>query len=530
MAVIADQTSFKTPSGTRSLGRRLGLAGFGAWWRRELAAALPESIRSFFDARRALPVLAFEGATATLWRPVDANGRRQLAEAARIGLDGEASVVAAAGRNALAPLVRSVGGTPRVVIALSPRTALRKTLTLPAAIEDHLRHAIAYDLERHTPYKPSEHYFVAIVTDRDHARNTLKVDLAAARRSIVDAALRQAESFGAQVVGITIDPPRLAARSPIDLLPDDRRLPSLRNARWQVLVPAILLAAGVLAALVLPVWQMREEAIALTQATEEARQRAQVSDALRTDLERRVGDYNFALERKYAFPSTVQVLDDVTRILPDDTWLTQLELHTSRSGKEVQRELTLRGESANAGRLVSLLEDSKIFSQSAPRSPTTKIQPGPGEIFDISTHVKPLPPPTALPLDKAALPPTPARGAAPSSAAKPPAKVPATAAAPASAGPATSAAPATANPAPGAPATANAPEASVTAPGQSAASLQPGAPSSVSSTPPASVPLTTPAGDTATPTKSLATPATTAPPAAFGPLPGTPSPSPRGKS
>ncbi|HET9670972.1 MAG TPA: PilN domain-containing protein [Casimicrobiaceae bacterium] len=523
MAVIADQTSFKTLPGTRSLGRRLGLTGFGAWWRRELAAALPESVRSFFDARRALPVLAFEGATATLWLPVDANGRRQLAEVGRIGLDGEASVVAAAGRNALAPLARSVGGRPQVVIALSPRTALRKTLTLPSAIEDHLRQAIAYDLDRHTPFKPSELYFDAVVTDRDHVRNTLKVDLAAARRSIVDAALRQAESFGAQVVGITIDPPRLAARSPIDLLPDDRRLPSLRNARWQVLVPAILLAAGVLAALVLPVWQMREEAIALTQATEEARQRAQVSDTLRTDLERRVGDYNFALERKYAFPSTVQVLDDVTRILPDDTWLTQLELHTSRSGKDVLRELTLRGESANAGRLVSLLEDSKIFSQSAPRSPTTKIQPGPGEIFDISTHVKPLPPPTALPLDKGALPPASARGAA-ASAAKPPAKAPATAAAPASA------APATANPAPGAPATANAPEASVTAPGQAAASLQPGAPASVSRAPPASVPPTTAAGDTATPPKSVTTPTTTAPPAAFGPLPGNPSPSPRGKS
>jgi general secretion pathway protein L len=534
MAVIADQTPFKTPSGTRSLGRRLGLTGFGAWWRRELAAALPESVRTFFDARRARPVLAFDGATATLWLPVDANGRRQLAEAARIGLDGEASVVAAAGRNALAPLVRSVGGTPQVVIALSPRTALRKTLTLPSAIEDHLRQAIAYDLDRHTPFKPDELYFDAVVIDRDHARNALKVDLAAARRSIVDTALRQAESFGAQVVGITIDPPRLAARSPIDLLPADRRLPSLRNARWQIIVPAILLAVGVIAALVLPVWQMREEAIALTQATDEARQRAQVSDALRTDLERRVGDYNFALERKYAFPSTVQVLDDVTRILPDDTWLTQLELHTSRSGKDVQRELTLRGESANAGRLVSLLEDSKIFSQSAPRSPTTKIQPGPGEIFDISTHVKPLPPPTALPLDKTAPPPTPVRAvAAPASASSAPATASARATAPAPANPASTAgAPAAASAPPTAPATGHTAETSVTAPGQAPASVQPGA----GGNPPAtgtgalSAPAASavPAG-AAAPQKPAAAPATP-PPAAFGPLPGNPSVSPRAKS
>ena len=68
----------------------------------------------------------------------------------------------------------------------------------------------------------------------------------------------------------------------------------------------------------------------------------------------------------------MQVLEDVTRILPDDTWLTQFELHSGR-GKDAPREITLRGESANAGRLVSMLEESKLFTQAAPRSPTTKI-------------------------------------------------------------------------------------------------------------------------------------------------------------
>ena len=29
--------------------------------------------------------------------------------------------------------------------------------------------------------------------------------------------------------------------------------------------------------------------------------------------------YNFALQRKYAFPSAVQVVEDVTKLLPDDT-------------------------------------------------------------------------------------------------------------------------------------------------------------------------------------------------------------------
>ena len=140
-----------------------------------------------------------------------------------------------------------------------------------------------------------------------------------------------------------------------------------------------------------------------------------MSESLRAQLERQVGDYNFALERKYAYPGAVRVLEDVTRILPDDTWLTQLEIKTSARGKDAQRDVALRGESANAGRLVTLLEDSKLFTQAAPRSPTTKIQPGPGEIFDVGAQLKPLPPPPPIALAAAdtAAKAAPPNGAAP---------------------------------------------------------------------------------------------------------------------
>ena len=109
-------------------------------------------------------------------------------------------------------------------------------------------------------------------------------------------------------------------------------------------------------------------------------------------------DYNYVLGKKYGFASQVQVLNDVTKLLPDDTWLTQLEVKNTSKGKELRRELLLRGESANAGRLVSLLEESKVFIDAAPRSPTTKIQPGPGEIFDLGAQLAPTPAPPPVQL------------------------------------------------------------------------------------------------------------------------------------
>ena len=132
------------------------------------------------------------------------------------------------------------------------------------------------------------------------------------------------------------------------------------------------------------------------QLANQGREEADASSALREQLERLTGDYNFALQKKYAFPSALQSLEDVTKLLPDDTWLTQFEIKSTAKGKEPHREILVRGESANAGRLISLLEESKLFEQAAPRSPTTKIQPGPGEIFDLGAQLKPLPPPEPL--------------------------------------------------------------------------------------------------------------------------------------
>jgi hypothetical protein len=136
-------------------------------------------------------------------------------------------------------------------------------------------------------------------------------------------------------------------------------------------------------------------------------------------------DYNYVLGKKYGFPSQVQVLNDVTKLLPDDTWLTQLEVKNVPKGKEPRRELLLRGESANAGRLVSLIEETKTFVDAAPRSPTTKIQPGPGEIFDLGAQLAPTPAPPPVQLASAPIDASPAAAApntapAPAAAAVPP--------------------------------------------------------------------------------------------------------------
>src|SRR5689334_22677558 len=110
MAAIADSTPFKPTAYSRSLARRLGVNGFGAWWLRELSHAMPARLRAAFARGRARPVIAFDGNVATLWRPVQWKAELRMVETARIALDGDPQAVAAAGRNALVPLVTATNG------------------------------------------------------------------------------------------------------------------------------------------------------------------------------------------------------------------------------------------------------------------------------------------------------------------------------------------------------------------------------------------------------------------------------------
>jgi general secretion pathway protein L len=264
---------------------------------------------------------------------------------------------------------------------------MRKTLVLPAAVEENLAQALSYDLDRHTPFRPEQLYFDAIVIDRNPTAKTIRVDWVAALKTAVDSARRQVEDWGC-VVAAVVPGPAFTRGTRLNLIPHEARPPSALWRRWQLWAPAALVAVGALAVLAVPLLQKREYAIALNTQTESARAQAEAADALRTQLERQQGDYNYALAKKYAYPGTVQIIDDITRLLPDDTWITQLEIKSAVRGKDVSRELTLRGESANAGALISTLEESKLVEQAALQSPTTKLQPGPGEVFVLGSRLR----------------------------------------------------------------------------------------------------------------------------------------------
>src|SRR5439155_8834809 len=124
----------------------------------------------------------------------------------------------------------------------------------------------------------------------------LLVQIAVARRDLVDARVAKLRTLGASVQGVTVRADVGHAAAPLDLLPSEQR--GERESSRERTAQLVLLAAVValfLVALFFPVWQKRETVKALHPLLDKARQEAEATDAIARELEKQVADYNFLL-------------------------------------------------------------------------------------------------------------------------------------------------------------------------------------------------------------------------------------------
>jgi general secretion pathway protein L len=155
---------------------------------------------------------------------------------------------------------------------------------------------------------------------------------------------------------------------------------------------------------VIPAARKRSEMFAITPPMEKAGGEAKSTDALIQELERQVADYNFLLAKKHSQAPALAYIEEIARLLPDNTWLQQFDIKAT--GKT--REVMISGETVSASKLIEILEQSQLLQNAAPRGPVTRgTQPG-TERFLIAAEARPRPQPEQRPLSDvpaAAVPP-----------------------------------------------------------------------------------------------------------------------------
>ncbi|MHB9101812.1 MAG: type II secretion system protein GspL [Sulfuricella sp.] len=357
------------------LSQRLGLGRFLDWWLGELSAMVPRVLSGVSKTTMERRVLVEISGPHVTFSRVAAG---KIAEAGRLDM---ASLDAAGQKLAFqSELNKIVRQKAEIALCLPPEQVLRKKLTLPLAAEENLRQVIAFEMDRHTPFNAEQVYFDYRLASRD---KQLEVSLVVAQRAVIDEPLRQLAAWGAQVTAVLVADD-VTEDIPSDLLPAGQRQkgkdtrPSRRN---------IALASGAVVllcvALALPIWQKRETVLALHPLLGKAYQQAARAEDLRRQLEALMAEYNYLLDKKRESPPVVAVLDDVTRVLPDDTWVQQFDL----KGKEMQ----IQGETASSSKLAGLFEQAKTLHDASFRAPLTKGQGANSERFQLAAETRPLP-------------------------------------------------------------------------------------------------------------------------------------------
>jgi general secretion pathway protein L len=434
MAVAPEAASGRAATG--AAGVKLG--ALWRWWTTELAQLVPEALSPQGRVAR-LPLLTLDGDVLVLVPPPGATAP----EVSSVDL---AALDTARARAAVRALMEHAGETRgRARLLLRHEDALVRRVTMPLATEENLGQVLAFEMDRLTPFRAEDVYYDQRILSRDSNAGTLSALLAVARREVVEARIERLRAVGVSVQGVSLREEPAHPGAPIDLLPAEQR--GERESRAERFLRRGLAAAVavlIVAVLFLPIWQKRETAIALGPVVAKAKHDAEGTDALAKDLERQVGDYNFLLAKKHGQYPALAYVEEVSRLLPDNTWVAELQIKNTGKTREIQ----IQGETNSSSKLIETMEQSTLMQNAMTRGTVTRGSVPGTERFMISLEARQRPLPEALALADIPTPvtPAPAAGAAPPPAAPRPA-----AAAPAPAQPAPQAAtvtPVPAHPAP----------------------------------------------------------------------------------
>lgn len=351
-----------------------GIRWFFRWWLGELAGLLPETVRRFFRAKPDTVIVDISAPEVLVARCREHTCREVARFPAPAGAEDEGRARAA---------LKAAGvGRQRTALRLSGSQALRKTVDLPLAAEGDLRSILSHQIERHTPFKAEDARFGYRILGRDRRAGQMTVELTVVPQKYVDAALDTARHWGLEPDLVDVSTGARLTPPEIDLISDDGGGKSDPWPRVNAVLALAVIGLG-LAAVIVPLENARDRADRLLSRVTELRRASQQVLELRRERDELVARIRFIAERKLATPSAVKVFDELTRILPKDTWLYEIRI--------TRPEIRISGYSPSASSLVGKINDSPLFSNPRFRSPVTRPSNIDKERFNLSFELVPQP-------------------------------------------------------------------------------------------------------------------------------------------
>ena len=337
---------------------------FWVWWSGQIYPLLPAKIRDAIARRR--QKLFIEAEEETLRLSIGSRG--DLSELLSVPIASAAAV-----RDEMPHDVQ------QTILLLPAARVLSRSLTLPLAAEENLREVLGFEIDQHTPFPEDMVYYDYLVTERNAELQTLSLDLVYTRRDDADRLLNVADELGLDVDVVTSHSRDGSNVRAVNLLPQDRR----RRRRVTIHRLNLALAACCLVllgiAIAVPIVQKNRALEVLEEQVAAASAEAREGNQLRRELEKMAEASRFLFEKKRVDVMVVQYIEEVSRILPDHTFLTRLDLS--------ETELQIQGQSTASSSLIAIIEGSPLFENASFRSPVVQVAGTDADRFHMSADI-----------------------------------------------------------------------------------------------------------------------------------------------
>ena len=330
---------------------------FIRWWIAELVGCLPERVRSRFVLNRKKLVVLVDGNRVTLERR---NGHGD----SRLGQFDLTQADPTHLRKAIKRVTRKARlNSAQVMFCLDGDQVLRRTIHLPIAAMENLREVLGFEMDRYTPFNAHEtcYDFEIIATDPKNRRVT--VDLAVTTNDALQRVLDVAKLLNLKPAWIGPVAALSSKDASFNFLPPKQS--KAHGPAWRAItaIAAVGLAMLFASTVYLPI-KLKQDAVRLSEERLiQARADAVETDRLKEQFDHLLERSRFVLKQKHALTRVTELIDEVTRVLPDDTWLLQFDLKGDT--------LELKGYSTKALALLEMLEKSPMLRSVRFTSPVT---------------------------------------------------------------------------------------------------------------------------------------------------------------
>ena len=340
------------------------LARGWSWWTGEIASLVPGTS---IGRRNPPPSIVVATGDEGL-RLIDERGRKR---AVLSGMDVWDGLLELAREHSTAP----------VRLRLPYSSCYFRRVDVPAALRADTRRFLDLDLERATPFRLKDVYTAHYIDEARSRRDTLNVCQLVIRRDAVDIPAADIRATGVELSGIDCWSEDGTTALPVNFMPQDALI-NAHSVAWSRLAKVLAAAVLVLAVSALYLGLSRQErALAdLTEQTAAARAKAQA-------VQQKIEVSESALKEARAIESlrserltAVEILDNLTKLLPDSAWLTDLRIEGDR--------IEFSGDAESAAPLVSAFESSKLFAGAALTSPVTRERGDTKERFSMRVRLR----------------------------------------------------------------------------------------------------------------------------------------------